>query len=218
MNLKELKEICKNNNIKNYSKLNKNELIKLINKNLKVGNNPQEINDKSRYAITSMNNIKNNLNFSNIFEYNNIIYNKSTKTPLGEGSFGTVYSYNELTNNNKKKSIAVKEFYFNTKNEIKKLNALLDYLKEVFIIKYIKKIGNGKFPEYLVNTSYKNKKIIMNKKNGNLSNIIKYPEYKDYKEYHEKIIDNLIDLIENYDLYFFDYKLENILYQENNGK
>ena len=54
MNLKELKEICKNNNIKNYSKLNKSELIKLINKILKGCNNPQE----------------------NIFEFNSTIYSK----------------------------------------------------------------------------------------------------------------------------------------------
>ena len=33
--LKELKNMCKNNNIKNYSKLNKDNLISLIKKNKK---------------------------------------------------------------------------------------------------------------------------------------------------------------------------------------
>ena len=35
--LKELKEICKKNNLKNYSKLDKNNLIKFIKKNIKGG-------------------------------------------------------------------------------------------------------------------------------------------------------------------------------------
>ena len=63
--LKELKNLCKENNLKNYSKLDKNNLIKFIKKNMKGGNDPSI--KETDPPIKNINSIKETID--NIYNY-----------------------------------------------------------------------------------------------------------------------------------------------------
>ena len=124
--LKELKDLCKKNNFKNYSKLDKNNLIKFIKKNMKGGVNNYNFNGTfNRESLR----LSLNINEEELNKLKKIRLNNHTITEIDIKTFDGLNNLTELfiyCNN----ILTIKPGTFKGLRNLKLLNLMVDKLQE----------------------------------------------------------------------------------------